>query len=95
MKFLTLFAFGLAIATLRLVPQSLYPNTSRIIEHDDILVDAAIQGKVFDFINYTFFENKTIFSSEFYYRRIHVLFTDFIELMHSKVCYNIIEFLVL
>ena len=82
---LTLFAFGLAIATLRLAPQALYPNIAKIIDQDEMLVDNASVGKVFDFLHYTFFENAIIFSTEFFFRRIHVLFTDFIELMHSKV----------
>ncbi|XP_055523518.1 nuclear pore complex protein Nup205 [Wyeomyia smithii] len=85
LRSISLFTFGLAIATLRLAPQNLYTNTARIIDQDELLVDAAIQGRVFDFIHYTFLENEVIFRTEFYYRRMHVLFTDFIELMHSKV----------
>ncbi|XP_065083337.1 nuclear pore complex protein Nup205 [Ochlerotatus camptorhynchus] len=85
LRSVSLFTFGLAIATLRLAPQNLYSNTAKIIDQDELLVDAAIQGKVFDFIHYTLLENEVIFRTEFYYRRMHVLFTDFIELMHSKV----------
>lgn len=82
---LTVFALGLAIGTLRLVPQNLYPNAGRIIDKDEELVDVAIQLKVFDFLNFTFLENNVCFKTEFFYRRIHTLFTDFIEIMHSKV----------
>ncbi|XP_055616153.1 nuclear pore complex protein Nup205 [Toxorhynchites rutilus septentrionalis] len=85
LRSVSLFTFGLAIATIRLAPQNLYSNTARIIDQDELLVDAAIQGRVFDFIHYTLLENEIIFRTEFYYRRMHVLFTDFIELMHSKV----------
>ncbi|EAT37498.1 AAEL010526-PA [Aedes aegypti] len=85
LRSVSLFTFGLAIATLRLAPQNLYSNTAKIIDQDELLVDAAIQGRVFDFIHYTLLENEVIFRTEFYYRRMHVLFTDFIELMHSKV----------
>ncbi|XP_055585632.1 nuclear pore complex protein Nup205-like [Uranotaenia lowii] len=85
LRSVSLFTFGLAIATLRLAPQNLYTNTARIIDQDELLVDAAIQGRVFDFIHYTLLENEVIFRTEFYYRRMHVIFTDFIELMHSKV----------
>ncbi|XP_058819266.1 nuclear pore complex protein Nup205 [Topomyia yanbarensis] len=85
LRSVSLFTFGLAIATLRLAPQNLYTNSSRIIDQDEMLVDAAIQGRVFDFIHYTLLENEIVFRTEFYYRRMHVLFTDFIELMHSKV----------
>ncbi|KAL1374498.1 hypothetical protein pipiens_018057, partial [Culex pipiens pipiens] len=85
LRSVSLFTFGLAIATLRLAPQNMYSNTARIIDQDELLVDAAIQGRVFDFIHYTLLENEVLFRTEFYYRRMHVLFTDFIELMHSKV----------
>ncbi|XP_035778429.1 nuclear pore complex protein Nup205-like [Anopheles albimanus] len=82
---LSLFAFGLSIATLRLAPQTLFQDTAKIIDQDELLVNGAIQGKVFDFLYYTFFESDLIFETEFFYRRIHTLFADFIELMHSKV----------
>lgn len=82
---LTLFSLGLAIGTLRLAPQNLYRNTARVIDQDEILVDTAIQLKVFDFIHFTFLENEIVFKTEFFYRRLHHLFTDFIEIMHSKV----------
>jgi nuclear pore complex protein Nup205 len=82
---MTVFSLGLAIGTLRLAPQNLYVNTSRIIDQDENLVDTAIQLKVFDFLYYTFLENEIVFKTEFFYRRIHNLFTDFIEIMHSKV----------
>lgn len=85
LRSLAMFSFGLSIATLRLAPHNIYSNTTKIIDQDEILVDAAIQGKVFDFIHYTLLENDQIFKIEFYYRRIHFIFTDFIELMHSKV----------
>lgn len=85
LRSLAMFSFGLAIATLRLPSQSIFNNPARISDQDEILVDAAIQGKVFDFIHYTLLENEQIFKIEFYYRRIHFIFTDFIELMHSKV----------
>ncbi|XP_058056565.1 nuclear pore complex protein Nup205 [Anopheles bellator] len=82
---LSLFTFGLSIATLRLAPQTLFQETGKIIEQDELLVNGAIQGKVFDFLYYTFFESELIYETEFFYRRIHTLFADFIELMHSKV----------
>jgi nuclear pore complex protein Nup205 len=85
LRSLAFFSFGLAIATIRLVPQHLYPNISRIVDQDEQLIDAALQGRVFDFIHYTLLENELIFKTEFFYRRVHILFTDFIELMHSKV----------
>ncbi|XP_052893264.1 nuclear pore complex protein Nup205 [Anopheles moucheti] len=82
---LTLFAFGLSIATLRLAPQTLVQDASKMIDQDELLVNGALQGKVFDFMYYTFLESELIFDTEFFYRRLHTLFADFIELMHSKV----------
>uniref|UniRef100_A0AAG5DJ40 Nuclear pore complex protein Nup205 n=1 Tax=Anopheles atroparvus TaxID=41427 RepID=A0AAG5DJ40_ANOAO len=82
---LSLFAFGLSIATLRLAPQTLVQDMAKFIDQDELLVNGALQGKVFDFLYYTFLECELIFESEFFYRRIHTLYADFIELMHSKV----------
>lgn len=85
LRSLTLFTLGLAIATLRLAPSNFYANTAKIIDQDEVLVDAAIQERVFDFLHYTFLENDQIYKVEFYFRRLHFVLTDFIELMHSKV----------
>uniref|UniRef100_A0A182QEW4 Nuclear pore complex protein Nup205 n=1 Tax=Anopheles farauti TaxID=69004 RepID=A0A182QEW4_9DIPT len=82
---LTLFAFGLSIATLRLAPQTLVQDAAKMIDQDELLVNGALQGKVFDFLYYTFLESELIYETEFFYRRLHTLFVDFIELMHSKV----------
>lgn len=82
---LTLFAFGLSIATLRLAPQTLVQDASKMIDQDELLVNGALQGKVFDFLYYTFLDSELVFDTEFFYRRLHTLFADFIELMHSKV----------
>jgi nuclear pore complex protein Nup205 len=85
LRSLAFFSFGLAIATLRIVPQHLYPGIARIVDQDEQLIDASLQGRVFDFVHYTLLENELIVKTEFFYRRVHILFTDFIELMHSKV----------
>lgn len=68
-----------------MAPQNLYPSAQQLIEKDEELVDFAIHLKVFDFLNFTFLENSIIFKTEFFYRRLHILFTDFIEIMHTKV----------
>ena len=87
---LTLFTMGLAIGTIRMAPQNLYPNTTRVIDQDELLVDKALQlptCNVFDFLQYTFMRNDIVFKTEFFYRRLHHIFTDFIEIMHSKVIF--------
>ncbi|XP_055390089.1 nuclear pore complex protein Nup205 [Condylostylus longicornis] len=85
LKSIVNFAFGLSMATLRHAPQNLKFNSEKIIENDEDIVDEAIQCKVFDFIHYYLLENELIYKTEFFYRRIHTIFTDFIDYMHSKV----------
>lgn len=55
------YAFGLAMAGLRQAPQSIQMNASRIIDQDEVLVEAAIQGKVFDFIYHVLLDNENVF----------------------------------
>ncbi|XP_037026300.1 nuclear pore complex protein Nup205 [Bradysia coprophila] len=85
LRSIALYAFGLAMATFRQAPQSLQQNVMSIIDQDEALVESAIQGKLFDFIYHVLLENESLYKTEFYFRRLHVLLTDFIELMHSKV----------
>lgn len=85
LRSLVVFTLGLSCGTLRLAPQNLYPNAQRFTDKDEELIDVAIHLKIFDFLNFTFLENPIIFKTEFFYRRMHIIFTDFIEIMHSKV----------
>lgn len=85
LRSIVLFSFGLAMATLRQAPQVLQQNSLAIIDRDEDLVNSAIENRVFDFMYHILLENENIFKTEFYFRRIHLLVTDFIELMHSKV----------
>lgn len=80
-----LFSFALTIATLRQAPHNLQLNAGELIEQHEMLAEKAIQEKVFDFIYHVLLEKKAVFETEFYFRRIHYLLTDFIEFMHSKV----------
>lgn len=77
-------AWGLALATLHMAPTHLHPAEG-IVDEDDLLVDAAIDMKVFDFLHHTILENDTIYKEEFYIRRLHCLLTDFIVLMPLKL----------
>jgi nuclear pore complex protein Nup205 len=85
LRALAVMALGLACGTLRLAPQNLYANAQRFTDKDEELVDVAIHLKIFDFLNFTFLDNSFVFKTEFFYRRLHIMFTDFIEIMHSKV----------
>lgn len=61
LRSLVLYAFGLAMAGLRQAPQVLQGHAIRIIDQDEALVEAAIQGKVFDFMYHVLLENQTVF----------------------------------
>ncbi|XP_063238890.1 nuclear pore complex protein Nup205 [Bacillus rossius redtenbacheri] len=83
---LTQLAFGLALTTLRTAPQCLHPAGDRnFLDEDEVLVDTALELKVFDFLHSTFLGNATFFKEEYYLRRLHVLLTDLILLMPLKV----------
>ncbi|XP_020717403.1 nuclear pore complex protein Nup205 isoform X2 [Ceratitis capitata] len=78
-------AFGLALTGFRHASVQVPNSTSKIIAYDEQLIDASINSKVFEFLHYYVLENKALYRHEFFYRRIHMLITDFIEFMHSKV----------
>ncbi|XP_018798172.1 PREDICTED: nuclear pore complex protein Nup205 isoform X2 [Bactrocera latifrons] len=78
-------AFGLALTGFRHASMQVPNSSSKIIAYDEQLIDAAINSKVFEFLYYYVLENKDLYRHEFFYRRIHMLLTDFIEFMHSKV----------
>nr|CAD7403935.1 unnamed protein product [Timema poppensis] len=80
----TQLAWALALTTLRLSPNNLYTDRS-VLEEDEIVVETAIDLKVFDFLHTVFLENKTIYKQQFYLQRLHTLITDFLVLMPTKV----------
>lgn len=62
LRALVYYAFGLAMAALRQAPQVLQTMAAaRIIDQDEALVEAAIQGRVFDFVYHVLLENETVF----------------------------------
>lgn len=61
LRALVLYAFGLAMAGLRQAPQVLQAHAARIIDQDEVLVEAAIQGRVFEFVYHVLLENETVF----------------------------------
>lgn len=85
LRAVALFAFALTIATLRQAPQNLQQNSGDLIDQHEILGETAIQEKAFEFIYHVLLEKDSIYRTEFYFRRLHYLITDFIEFMHSKV----------
>lgn len=74
-----LFSFAITIATLCQAPQNLQQNASYLIDQHEILAETAIQEKVFDYIYHVLLGKSSVFQTEFYFRRIHFLLTDFIE----------------
>ncbi|XP_067003269.1 nuclear pore complex protein Nup205 [Anabrus simplex] len=76
-------AWALSLATLRMAPSN-YQIIS-FTDEDELLVDAANERDVFDFMHSTFLQNECIYKEEFYIRRLHTLITDFIVHMPMKV----------
>uniref|UniRef100_A0A1B0A9W8 Nuclear pore complex protein Nup205 n=1 Tax=Glossina pallidipes TaxID=7398 RepID=A0A1B0A9W8_GLOPL len=79
------FSFGLSLSGLRHASQYLQSSVYKVVNHDEQLVDDAIYANVFKFIYYSLLERDIIYKNEFFFRRLHMLFTDFIDFMHSKV----------
>ncbi|KAJ0180868.1 hypothetical protein K1T71_002953 [Dendrolimus kikuchii] len=84
-------ALGLALAALKRAPQSLLrggvngEGRGELLDQDEMLVDAAIDGKVFEYLDEAMLSTELVAKEEYYQRRIHTLITDFIVLMHSKL----------
>ncbi|KAJ8734370.1 hypothetical protein PYW07_014921 [Mythimna separata] len=84
-------ALGLALAALKRAPQSLLRRGNaphlkcELLDQDEMLVDAAIDGKVFEYLDEAILSTELVSKEEYYQRRVHTLITDFIVLMHSKL----------
>ncbi|XP_018324440.1 nuclear pore complex protein Nup205 [Agrilus planipennis] len=80
---LSMYGFSVTLALLRLLPQC--QDYHFAIEYENNFIDAAMDLKVFEFLNYIFLENDLLYEEEFLLKRMHNLITDFIVLMYSKV----------
>ncbi|KAG7303821.1 hypothetical protein JYU34_010716 [Plutella xylostella] len=85
-------SLGLALAALKRAPQSLLRSSGQelradLLDHDEALVDAAVDGKVFEYIDEVLLSTTAgaVVREEYYQRRLHALLTDFVLLMHSKL----------
>ncbi|XP_046658392.1 LOW QUALITY PROTEIN: nuclear pore complex protein Nup205-like [Homalodisca vitripennis] len=83
LKALTQLTLAVTLTSLRVAPPNIQPQG--VYEEDEILIDSAINLKVFQFLNNTFLLNETIHKEEFYLRRLHNLLTDFIIQMPLKL----------
>ncbi|KAM8720864.1 hypothetical protein ACLKA7_006842 [Drosophila subpalustris] len=79
------YSFGLTLASLRQAPSELQANAGAIINRDEQLIDEALAANVFSFFYRQLLEKNVVYSTEFIYRRLHLLITDFIDFMHAKV----------
>ncbi|KAH8290089.1 hypothetical protein KR044_013111, partial [Drosophila immigrans] len=79
------YSFGLTLASLRQAPSELQTNVGAIINRDEQLIDEALNSNVFGFFYRNLLEKNICYSTEFIYRRLHMLITDFIDFMHAKV----------
>ncbi|GBP17317.1 Nuclear pore complex protein Nup205 [Eumeta japonica] len=83
-------SLGLALAALKRAPQPLLrrPNgeiKAELLDQDEALVDAAIDAKVFEYLDEAVLSSELIVKEEYYQKRLHSLMTDFIVLQHSKL----------
>ncbi|CAH2257656.1 jg13054 [Pararge aegeria aegeria] len=88
LKALCQLSLGLALAALKRAPVSLLRRTepkTELLDQDEMLVDAAIDGGVFEYLDEAILSTDLVASEEYYQRRVHSLITDFIVLMHSKL----------
>ncbi|XP_017055499.1 nuclear pore complex protein Nup205 [Drosophila ficusphila] len=79
------YSFGLTLASLRHAPAQLQAAALSAINRDEILIDEALGAQVFGFFYRLLLEKDLVYSTEFIYRRVHLLITDFIDFMHAKV----------
>ncbi|XP_055955132.1 nuclear pore complex protein Nup205 [Patella vulgata] len=80
-----LFLFAWANMLRQLSQYPLPQGSNEFCEEDEHLMDSAIDGQVFNFINNSVLLTREFFQEEFYIRRIHGLITDFIYHMPLKV----------
>ncbi|XP_016942363.3 nuclear pore complex protein Nup205 [Drosophila suzukii] len=79
------YSFGLTLASLRHAPGQLQAAALSAINRDEILIDEALGAQVFGFFYRLLLEKDLVYNTEFFYRRVHLLITDFIDFMHAKV----------
>nr|ACI88735.1 RE24713p [Drosophila melanogaster] len=79
------YSFGLTLASLRHAPLQLQATAISIINRDEMLIDEALGAQVFVFFHSLLLEKDLVYSTQFFYRRVHLLITDFIDFMNSKV----------
>uniref|UniRef100_A0A6P4EG87 Nuclear pore complex protein Nup205 n=1 Tax=Drosophila rhopaloa TaxID=1041015 RepID=A0A6P4EG87_DRORH len=79
------YSFGLTLASLRHAPGQLQAAALSTINRDEILIDEALAAQVFGFFYRMLLEKDLVYTTEFIYRRVHLLITDFIDFMHAKV----------
>ncbi|XP_017097003.2 nuclear pore complex protein Nup205 [Drosophila bipectinata] len=79
------YSFGLTLASLRHAPSQLQAAALASISRDEILINEALAANVFGFFYRQLLEKDVVYSTEFIYRRMHLLITDFIDYMHGKV----------
>ncbi|XP_017067012.1 nuclear pore complex protein Nup205 [Drosophila eugracilis] len=79
------YSFGLTLASLRHAPNQLQAAALSVINRDENLIDEALAAQVFGFFYRSLLTSDLVYNTEFIYRRLHLLITDFIDFMHGKV----------
>ncbi|KAH8396312.1 hypothetical protein KR222_008106, partial [Zaprionus bogoriensis] len=79
------YSFGLTLASFRQAPSDIQACVGALINRDEQLIDEALAGNVYSFFYRKLLEKSVVYKTEFIYRRLHHLITDFIDFMHAKV----------
>ena len=77
-------AWSMALAGLRTGNVGV-PHAASQLEEDEMLIDLALDNRVFHHIPALIFAGNSFFKEEFYQRRLHLLLTDFVSLMPLKI----------
>lgn len=83
LHYLTVMGWAVTISTLRLAPQLVPPGVT--LENADVIIDEAIEGKIFHYLHTSVLQNEMLFTEVFMLKRMHNLMVDFISQMSQKV----------
>ncbi len=77
------FAWAMTVAGLRSLPN--HDAAQSVVEDDELIMDLALDNKIFHHLPGYLFKNKALRTEEFYLRRLHQMLTDMVVLMPLKV----------
>ena len=78
-------SWAVTLATFRSLSSGLCAPIQNQVDEDEAILDMAFEGKAFNFLSELLQLKSTIYSEEFYLRRLHSLITDLIVQMPLKM----------